>query len=157
MDLETLSAKVEIRDLIDNYTHAVCSRDVALFATLWAEDSTWSITDMSDLTGIRGRDAIVTNWTSGMARHPEVFLMCNPGAIRVDGERASTHTYSFEVIRDERGHWRRASGRYDDGFVQIDGRWLFESRCWSKIHTEDYGSMLTFHHAVAAVGAAKGA
>jgi uncharacterized protein (TIGR02246 family) len=145
VDLETLSARAQIRDLIDGYTHAVCSRDPALFASLWAEESSWSITDMPDLTGINGRDAIVANWKSGMTHHPEVFLMCNPVAIAVDGDRASTHTSSFEVIRDDRGHWRRASGRYDDRFVRVDGRWLFESRRWSKIHSEDYGAMLTFH------------
>jgi ketosteroid isomerase-like protein len=145
VDLATLLAKAEIRDLIDNYTHAVCGRDVDLFASLWAEESRWSIGDIPDLTGISGRDAIVAHWEAGMARHPEVFLMCNPVAIAVKGDRATTCTYSFEVIRDDRGHWRRASGRYDDGFVRIDGCWLFESRAWSKIHSEDYGAMLTFH------------
>jgi len=49
------------------------------------------------------------------------------GAIVIDGDRASGHTYTDEFNTDTEGNSERWLNRYDDEWIKRDDRWYFAS------------------------------
>lgn len=130
--------QLAIRELIERYADACCTRDEAAITSLWAEDARWGVEGMPDLDGV-GRDAIIAGWKRGMGQLSFAFVSYRPGRIDIDGDRATGRTYSYEIITASNGTGRTAVGFYRDSFVKIDGVWLFSERLWSMLHeTGDY-------------------
>jgi hypothetical protein len=59
-----------------------------------------------------------------------------PGAIEVNGDRATARVYTSEIYKDPAaGIEHRVRGRYDDELRRIDGKWLFTRRIYRVLHT----------------------
>jgi uncharacterized protein (TIGR02246 family) len=125
--------RLAIRELIDAYADAVNMNDAALWGALWAEDAVWSLPDYPEIGEIHGRDAIVTAWVAAMAHYPGVIFIAAAGAIEVDGDAATSRSWTSEVY-DQAGVAKRDRGRYDDRLIKQQGRWLFQSRLFRNIH-----------------------
>jgi uncharacterized protein (TIGR02246 family) len=127
--------RLAIRELLDAYADAVTRCDAAAWGATWAEDAEWSLPDYPEFGTTRGREAIVAMWIEAMKAYPGIMFAAWPGAIAVDGDRATMRSYTAEVY-DQDGATVRDRGVYDDTCVKRDGRWLFASRSFRKIHRQ---------------------
>ncbi|ATE63190.1 nuclear transport factor 2 family protein [Rhizorhabdus dicambivorans] len=136
----TIADQIAIRELIERYADACCTRDADMLASLWAEDGRWGVEGMPDLDGV-DRDAVMAGWKRGMGQLSFAFVSFMPGRIDIDatGTSAEGRTYSYEIITSPNGTGRTAVGLYRDRFARIGGRWLFTERLWSMLHAQgDY-------------------
>ena len=116
-----------IRELIDSYGDAVAMRDADAWGACWAEDAVWRFAGRE----LAGREAIVATWHGAMARYADLAFMAFPGAMAVEGDRATLRTHTFEHLVPVDGPTRVQAGIYEDELVRRDGRWLFASRTFN--------------------------
>ena len=116
--------RLMIRELIDSYGDAVARRDPEAWGACWAEDAVWRFGGRE----ISGRDAIVSTWHGAMAQYASIVFMAFPGAISVEGDRATLRTHTYEHLVPVDGPARVQGGIYEDQLVLRDGRWLFAER-----------------------------
>jgi ketosteroid isomerase-like protein len=136
--------RLAIRELIDAYSDAVMIRDAEAWGATWAEDAYWSLPDFADHEEFVGRAAIVAGWTMSMQRYasmtdfalPMIYVSA-PGAIDVEGDRATARVTTSEIYRDPAtGIEHRVRGRYEDELARIGGRWLFTKRIYRVMHSD---------------------
>lgn len=136
--------RMTIRELMETYAHGVMNRDAEIWGSVWAEDAYWALPEYPDLGGFDGKPAIVAGWVESMKHYglanntrPMVYVM-TPGAIEVDGDRATAVAYTSEIYDDpQSGATIRARGRYDDELRRIDGQWLFTRREYRIMHAAE--------------------
>jgi uncharacterized protein (TIGR02246 family) len=128
--------RLEIRELLETYSDAVCKVDAEAWGATWAEDGVWELPDYPEIGKIVGRANIVTAWKAAMAGYPGIVFTATPGAIRVEGDTATARSYTSEVFDDRDGVTNRHRGLYDDTLVKRGGQWLFKSRRFKNIHKE---------------------
>jgi ketosteroid isomerase-like protein len=131
----TTEDRLAIRELLETYADAVCRVDAEAWGSTWAEDASWELPDYPDIGTIRGRDNIVAAWKVAMTHYPGIVFIATPGAIEIDGSRATVRSYTSEVY-DRDGVTKRDRGRYEDVVVKQNGRWLFKKRVFKNIHRE---------------------
>lgn len=130
-----LEDRIAIREMMETYSHGVMTRDAEVWGALWAEDAYWALPEYPDLGGFDGKETIVSAWVESMKVYgldnctkPMVYVT-TPGAIKVDGNRATAIAYTSEIYDDPATGARiRTRGRYNDELEKRDGRWLFTRR-----------------------------
>lgn len=138
-----LEDRIAIRELMNTHAHGVMSQDADIWGSIWADDAYWELAEYPDLGGFSGKDVIVSGWVESMKVYglqkmakPMVYFM-EPGAIEVDGNRATAVAYTHEVYEHpETGELIRGHGRYDDVLEKRDGQWLFVRREYRIIHEQ---------------------
>jgi len=128
--------RLAIRELMDVYADAVNQRDTALWASTWAEGSSWKLPVIPGMENVSGKENIVTAWQAGMAMFPFIFMSISVGFIRVDGDAATARCYTTEVGTTLDGTEIRPRGQYDDKLVKIDGQWFFSERIFNSLYGE---------------------
>jgi ketosteroid isomerase-like protein len=132
-----LEDRVAVRELLDSYADAVCVVDAQAWGATWAEDGVWELPDYPQISKITGRANIVATWIAAMAQYPGIIFVSTPGSIVVSGDEAVVRSYTSEVFDDQaNGRTTRDRGRYDDLVVRRNGRWLFKTRRFKKLHRE---------------------
>jgi hypothetical protein len=124
-----------IRELLDIYADAVTRRDPDDWGACWAEDARWEMPDYPEFPPQTGRANIVALWTEAMSHYPGIMFQAWPGAIQVEGDRATVRSYTTEVY-DQDGDTVRDRGLYEDECVKLGGRWLFAKRVFRNIHKQ---------------------
>jgi hypothetical protein len=135
--------RIAIRELMDTHAHGVMTRDPVIWGAMWAEDAYWALPEYPDLGGFSGKEAIVAGWVESMKHYgldgcskPMVYFM-QPGAIAIDGDRATAVAYTIEIFDDPATGARiRATGRYDDELERRGGQWLFTRREYRTVFSE---------------------
>ncbi len=128
--------RLAIRELIEHYADACMQRDANAWAEVWAEDAFWSLPEFEGLEAFHGRDNIVKGWIAAMGDYPGLTYIATPGAIEVNGERATARTYTSEIFPDPNGETLRVRGQYDDELQKINGDWRFTSRIYKVIRMD---------------------
>jgi len=128
--------RLAIRELMDIYSDAVNQRDTALWASTWAEDSSWKLPVIPGMENVVGKENIVNAWQAGMAMFPFIFMSISVGDIQVNGNTATVRAYTTEVGTTLDGTEIRPRGQYDDQLVKIDGQWLFKQRIFHSLYGE---------------------
>ncbi len=129
--------RLAIRELIDAYADATMLRDPEAWGDLWADDAVWELPDFPQYGDTVGREAIVALWVRAVADHRDLVYVATPGAIEVDGERATVRLYTSEVYASPHdGRAIRRRGRYDDELVKRDGRWYIARQRFQMLHEE---------------------
>jgi uncharacterized protein (TIGR02246 family) len=123
--------RLAIRELSEAYGDAVTRRDGQHWASLWAAESEWTL---PGLPTVVGRDAIVKLWHEAMGGYDLVIMIATPGAISIDGDRATGRIYTSEAALPKGLAIQRVRGQYDDEYVKLDGRWLFRKRSFRVLH-----------------------
>jgi len=140
-----LADRIEIRELIEAYSDAVMRGDAEDWGKVWAEDAYWALPEYPGHEEFIGRDAIVAGWTWSMAQFgaareqggkPAMIYIGTPGAIEVEGDRATARVYTSEIYRiPGTENEVRVRGQYDDELARIDGKWLFTKRIYRTLHS----------------------
>ncbi len=128
--------RLAIRELMDIYSDAVNQRDTALWASTWAEDSSWKLPVIPGMENVVGKENIVNAWQAGMAMFPFIFMSISVGDIQVNGNTATVRAYTTEVGTTLDGTEIRPRGQYDDQLVKNDGQWLFKERIFHSLYGE---------------------
>lgn len=118
--------RLALRELVDRYADGVMRHDVDAWAATWSQQAQWCFRD----TVIDGRDAIVETWQRAMKEFRGVVFLCQPGSVKVDGNRAILVTHTFEHLAYVDGRIRMQAGIYHDEAV-LEYGWRFTRRAFT--------------------------
>lgn len=132
MSATRIEDRLAITELVNRSVAGVMRKDIGLWASTWAEDGSWMI-DMFDQP-VRGRDAIAASYGKIIERFEFVSMTSFVTDIVIDGDRATGKAYSQELMFPKAGGQKILCGCFHDDYVQVDGRWLFQSRTYETLH-----------------------
>ncbi|MGE0666222.1 MAG: nuclear transport factor 2 family protein [Sphingomonadales bacterium] len=127
--------RLAIHELVMAYADAVTNRDADAWAATWAKDGVWILPTSAATAKVEGRDAIVAAWVGAMKNFPNLAAVSTLGVVEVTGDRARGRAYPRELVINADGTTRHDTGRYDDEYVKRDGKWLFKSRTYTRLHS----------------------
>ena len=116
--------QLEIRALLERYCDGVNQRDAEIWGSTWANDAVWELPHL-EMSGISGRDNIVSAWLEAMQLFPFVNMMAQPGYISIDGDHAVMRSYTSEVAVMQDGTQIEPRGEYEDECIRENGEWKF--------------------------------
>lgn len=133
MDLQAISDRIEIEDLLTTYAHAVDAKDWALWRTLFTDDAH---IDYESAGGIKGDRETIANWLEeslamfGMTQH----LISNIDA-KVDGDTATVRAMFYNPMKfADSGDMFWCGGFYNHTLVRTPDGWkskeLIEDSQW---------------------------
>ena len=122
-----------IRDLVESYNDAVMRFDGEAWGENWTEDAVWHLPGAGDVSG---RDAIVTVWQGAMSAFSFVGFFASAGPIHVSGDTATATWYQQEFLHGKDGSERKVTGRYEDDYVKVEGRWYFKRRVYEVLNSQ---------------------
>jgi len=155
MDVEEHGARLEIMDLISEYTVSNDRGEWDRMERIWAEDAVMKVPGVG-LGRYEGREAITSRFRNGDARRlrsesvesEEQALMSvsrhhltSTRLTFLDASHAEGVTYYLVITDAGYDH----SGTYEDKFVKADGRWLIAERTTQVEHVSSasyYGGLL---------------
>jgi uncharacterized protein (TIGR02246 family) len=126
-ELEELSARVHVRELLDRYHAGINTRDFSLLATLFADDAVWEV-GPEPAIHVQGRDAILAKLHETVGRQ-QLLVQAN-FAVMIDvhdRDHATAHSTIIELGREPSGKGMQVIAAYDDKLVRIDGAWKYAS------------------------------
>ncbi len=135
MDIETLLAEGEIRNLGYRFADAVNRNDAGAFSELWAKDGAWVIDPPMDVSA-EGPQALKALFERLMGGWTFFHQVPHQGPIRVSGQAAEARMYMHEIgiFRDGKTH--RNWSEYTDRYVKADGRWLYAERHYHFLYVD---------------------
>ena len=122
-----------IRELVESYNDAVMRFDGEAWGENWTEDAVWHLPGAGDVSG---RDAIVTVWQGAMSAFSFVGFFASAGPIHVSGDTATATWYQQEFLHGKDGSERKVTGRYEDDYVKVEGRWYFKRRVYEVLNSQ---------------------
>ncbi len=122
-----------IRELVESYNDAVMRFDGEAWGENWTEDAVWHLPGAGDVSG---RDAIVTVWHGAMSAFSFVGFFASAGPIHVSGDTATATWYQQEFLHGKDGSERKVTGRYEDDYVKVEGRWYFKRRVYEVLNSQ---------------------
>jgi ketosteroid isomerase-like protein len=129
-----LEDRLAIRELVDSYNDAVMRFDGEAWASNWTDDATWSLPGAGDITG---KDNFFPIWQGAMDGFSFVGFFASAGPMVIDGDTAHATWYQQEFLHEKTGTKRTVTGRYEDDYVKVDGRWFFKKRVYSIMNAEE--------------------
>lgn len=122
--MKNFEDQLEIRALLERYCDGVNQRDAEIWGSTWANDAVWELPHL-EMSGISGRDNIVSAWLEAMQLFPFVNMMAQPGYISIDGDHAVMRSYTSEVAVMQDGTQIEPRGEYEDECIRENGEWKF--------------------------------
>jgi ketosteroid isomerase-like protein len=132
----SLEDRVDIRDLVERYGHAITRRDWDAVAECYAEDATFYELPPVEVR-MAGRDEIVSRTREILEKTKCMVMMMHGSVIDLkDGKvKVGTLLHEFGRTLDDSADII-LYGFYDDEVVKQDGRWRFQNRVFGPIHTQ---------------------
>tara|TARA_X000000368_G_scaffold385889_1_gene345480 strand:- start:1466 stop:1879 length:414 start_codon:yes stop_codon:yes gene_type:complete len=127
--------KLALHELVMSYGDAVSRNDSKDWGNTWSEDAIWSVPNFPGLEKVEGRDQIVKKWEEAMSNYEYIVFVALLGSLTIDGNNAKGTTYTIEVGTDKENIKSQTHGQYHDEFIKLDGRWYFQKRTFSILHT----------------------
>ena len=129
MDPQELSDRLEIRELLDRYSHSVDFMDWELLETVFTVDATVDYTALADYFGdrphfARGFDAIRQLYEIIIPPTYGTFHFMTNHLIVLSGDEARVRTYMHV------GAGQGLSGLYQCGVVRTDAGWRIREYTW---------------------------
>jgi len=128
--------RLAIRELVESYNDAVMRFDGQAWKENWREDATWALPGAGDITG---RDNVFAVWEQAMSGFSFVGFFASAGPIVIEGDTATGTWYQQEFLQQKDGVKRSITGKYDDEYVKVDGRWYFQKRNYDILNAEETG------------------
>lgn len=127
MDLQQLSDRMEIQDLMVEYCYAIDNRDWDALDNVFTPDA---IIDYSEMVGFKGNLAETKKFLSeSMVVIQDCQHIISTSQIRLDGDRATGRTVCTNpMVLKPDGHVFIVGLWYKDEFVRTDKGWRISSR-----------------------------
>ena len=132
-----LEDRTAIRELVESYNDAVMRFDGDAWAENWREDATWHLPGVGP---VAGKDNFFPIWQQAMSGFEFVGFFASAGPIIVDGDKAHATWYQQEFLHQKDGVKRTVTGKYEDDYVKVDGRWYFQQRIYDVMNSEETSS-----------------
>ena len=132
-----LEDRIAIRELVESYNDAVMRFDGDAWAENWRDDATWVLPGAGPITG---KENFFPIWQQAMSDFSFVGFFASAGPITVDGETAHAVWYQQEFLHQKDGVKRNITGKYEDDYVRVDGRWYFQKRIYEILNSEESNS-----------------
>jgi 3-phenylpropionate/cinnamic acid dioxygenase small subunit len=132
VDLQMLTDRIEINDLLTRYAHAVDSKDWALYRTVFTPDA---VIDYESAGGIKGDLETVANWLeSTLAGFPMTQHLVSNINVDLDGDSATVRAMFYNPMGTPKGTTFFCGGWYNHQLVRTPDGWrsrnLFEESAW---------------------------
>ena len=108
-----------------DYADAVRARDPERWTATWTEDARWVLGEGRDVVG---RDAIVSMWSTSMAKYTVVVQQYHACTYAIDGDTASGRCEFSELNLKADGGRHVLAGHYRDTYRRTPDGWRFTSR-----------------------------
>jgi ketosteroid isomerase-like protein len=116
--------RLQIRELFDRYSDAVCRIALDDYLDCWTADAVRRGAGGE----CRGTEELRSHWHGIWQVLTRMVFINQIGAIEVDGDYARARSYCLEILQLRNGAMRRLVGSYEDTLRRIDGRWFFSER-----------------------------
>jgi len=126
--------RLAIRELVESYNDAVMRFDGEAWAANWRDDATWHLPGAGP---IQGKANFYPVWQQAMSAFSFVGFFASAGPIVVEGNKARGTWYQQEFLHQKDGVKRAITGRYDDDYVKVDGRWYFQQRVYQVLNAAE--------------------
>lgn len=126
--------RLAIRELVESYNDAVMRFDGEAWASNWRDDASWTLPGAGE---IKGKDKFFPIWQQAMSAFSFVGFFASAGPILVTGDTARGTWYQQEFLHQKDGAKRAITGRYQDEYVKVDGRWYFQKRVYEILNAEE--------------------
>ena len=134
MNLEQVADELSIRRLVDMFCEGVNSRNIDLWASVWDDDSpSFSF----GLNNIRGKDAIVSGFISGIAGYELLFQIVSNGLIDIKGDSATGQWHLVEISQTRNGTSGQQLSRCNDTYIRSISGWRLQHRVVEHIYKGD--------------------
>ena len=134
-DIQLISDKLHIRELIDKYSNICTQRLWDGFSGLFAENCAWR-TRGATQRDIVGAQEVVKAIRGVVEGCQMVFQMPHAPVIEIDGDRAISSVLMNEVIKLDDASGRMMFGIYRDRLVRTPDGWKFEERVFNLVYSE---------------------
>ena len=132
MTLETLKSKEELRDLIDAYASLGDDKKIAEVMALFVPNATYTVfMNGTQIASTTGTDILEKEFSQHASQVKTYFTLNGQHNVKIEGDRASGTSFTqIKMIRESEGkdNLTDYSVRYDDTYVNQDGKWLIENR-----------------------------
>jgi len=132
-----LEDRIAIRELVESYNDAVMRFDGDAWAENWRDDATWHLPGVGPVSG---KDNFFSVWQQAMSGFEFVGFFASAGPIAVDGDKAHGTWYQQEFLHQKDGVKRSVTGKYEDDYVKVDGRWYFQQRVYDVMNSVETSS-----------------
>jgi len=126
--------RLAIRELVESYNDAVMRFDGEAWAANWRDDATWHLPGAGPITG---KANFYPVWQQAMSAFSFVGFFASAGPIVVEGSKARGTWYQQEFLHQKDGVKRSITGKYDDEYVKVDGRWYFQQRVYQVLNASE--------------------
>ena len=134
MNLEQVADELSIRRLVDTFCEGVNSRNIDLWASVWDDDSpSFSF----GLNNIRGKDAIVSGFASGIAGYELLFQIVSNGLIDINGDSATGQWHLVEISQTRDGGSGQRFSRCNDAYIRSISGWRLQHRVVEHLYKGD--------------------
>lgn len=143
MDLQTLSDRIEINDLLTRYAHAVDTKDWALWRTVFTEDAH---VDYTSAGGIKGtREEVVAWLEQALAAFPMTQHLISNVDVKLSGDAATVRAMFYNPMGLGKGKQFFCGGFYNHRLVRTPDGWrsreLLEESSWFDRMAEAMGDL----------------
>jgi hypothetical protein len=133
VNLQEISDRMEIQDLMVEYSHAIDNRNWDMLDKIFTPDA---VIDYSEMVGIKGSVAEIKSFLAESIQQLSASQhIISTTQIKIEGDRAHGRTICTNpmVLRQD-GHVMLVGLWYRDEFVRTDDGWRIKSRyeenCW---------------------------
>lgn len=124
--LQKAADRVMIQDLVSRYAFFGDYGPNDSWTELFTLDASWEIAGAGII--VKGREQLLQLVTAVREQAPGVHHMQSNLVVDIDGDRATGKVALNEFLLQPEQIYSNAQGWYEDAYVKIDGRWLFERR-----------------------------
>lgn len=132
MTLDILTAKDELRDLIDAYASLGDEKKIADVMRLFTPDATYTVyMNGTMVASTAGTKDLEEEFSGHAAQVKDYFTLNGQHTVHVDGDTATGVSFTqIKMIRpsEESDILTDYSVRYDDEYVRLNGKWLIRER-----------------------------
>ncbi|MEJ2880365.1 nuclear transport factor 2 family protein [Pedobacter sp. GR22-6] len=132
MTLETLKTKEELRNLIDAYASLGDEKKISEQMALFTPDATYKVYMNNILVAdIAGTAALENEFDGHAAQVKSYFTLNGQHTVKINGDSATGISFSqIKMIRESDGKHVLSdySVKYEDEYVNQNGRWFINSR-----------------------------
>lgn len=132
MTLETLTAREELRDLIDAYAYLSDDKKISEVMDLFTVDVIYQVYMGGALVAnVSGREAMEKDFNGHAAHVKTYFTMNGQHTVKIDKETATGISFSqLKMIREVEGKdvLTDYSVKYEDNYVFQNSQWLIKKR-----------------------------